>query len=57
MTPDQFMVKYVNRDKPVILTGIGDDWGSAEWGSKARFIEMMGTTKVKTGPPQDLTLW
>lgn len=49
ITVDEFIEKYEKGSRPVILTGVTDNWkGSTEW-QPARLIERFGDSLFKIG--------
>ena len=58
LSPAQFHARYVAAGRPVLLTGIGEDWPAQDLWQKASMLERFGRDiTLLAGPPQDLAMW
>jgi tetratricopeptide (TPR) repeat protein len=55
LSPEEFLAEYAHKNRPVLLTGLLDDWPAwREW-TRAAFLERHGDTLVQVRRSSDVT--
>jgi len=55
LSPEEFLAEYAHKNRPVLLTGLLDDWPAWQAWTRAAFLERHGDTLVQVRRSSDVT--